>query len=128
MSSIFTKIIKREIPAEIIYEDDQVIAFLDIRPVNPGHLLVVPKKEVDQFQDLDTATYQAMMSAVHTMAKLLKEKLQSTRIGVVIYGFDVPHVHVHVIPMSTPGDIHLNHPPTSVEPEELKDMQQRLAN
>lgn len=125
MASIFTKIINREIPAEIIYEDEQVIAFLDIRPVNPGHLLVVPKQEVDQFQDLDEAIYLAVMKVVRKMARLVKDKLSPARVGVVIYGFDVPHVHVHVIPMDQPGRVRMEHA-AEVASEELAMMRERL--
>lgn len=126
MASIFTKIINREVPAQIIYEDEQTIAFLDIRPVNPGHILVVPKQEVDQFQDLDEETYQAAMRTARKMAKLLKSKLGSARVGLVVYGFDVPHAHVHVIPMDEPGMIKLAHPPQPAGDEELQAMKQKL--
>lgn len=109
MATIFTKIINREIPAHIIYEDDRTIAFLDIRPVNPGHMLVVPKQEVDQLQDLDDELYQALMATVKKMSRLLKDKLKPSRVGLVVYGFDVPHAHVHLIPMDRPGKVHLEH-------------------
>lgn len=125
MASLFTKIINREIPAEIIYEDEQTLAFLDIRPINPGHMLVIPKVEVDQFQDLDDETYQAVMTTVRRMAQLLKDKMQPERVGLVIYGFDVPHVHVHVIPMDEPGKIKLVHG-GEAEPEELARARQQL--
>lgn len=125
MASLFSKIINREIPAEIIYEDEQTLAFLDIRPINPGHMLVIPKVEVDQFQDLDEETYQAVMATVRRMAQLLKDKMQPQRVGLVVYGFDVPHVHVHVIPMDEPGKIKLVHG-DEVEPEELSRARQQL--
>lgn len=125
MASLFSKIINREIPAEIIYEDEQTLAFLDIRPINPGHMLVVPKVEVDQFQDLDEETYQAVMATVRRMAQLLKDKMQPQRVGLVVYGFDVPHVHVHVIPMDEPGKIKLVHG-DEAEPEELSRTRQQL--
>lgn len=127
MASIFTKIINREIPAQIIYEDEQTMAFLDVRPVNPGHLLVVPKKEVDQFQDLDIETYQAVMATVYKMANLLKEKLKPTRVGVVIYGFHVPHAHVQLIPMNEPGAIKLMHQ-EEVPEEDLEAMKEELTS
>lgn len=127
MASVFTKIINREIPAQIVYEDEQTLAFLDMRPINPGHMLVVPKQEVDQFQDLDSETYQAVMATVHKMANLLKEKLNSARVGVVIYGFDVPHAHVHVIPMDGPGAIQLVHQGEASE-EELKAVKEELTD
>lgn len=125
MASLFSKIINREIPAEIIYEDEQTLAFLDIRPINPGHMLVIPKVEVDQFQDLDEEAYQAVMATVRRMAQLLKDKMQPQRVGLVVYGFDVPHVHVHVIPMDEPGKIKLVHG-DEAEPEELSKARQQL--
>ncbi|MEX0668774.1 MAG: HIT family protein [Candidatus Saccharimonadales bacterium] len=125
MASIFTQIINKEIPAQVIYEDDLTIAFLDIRPVSPGHTLVVPKKEVDQFQDLDKKTYQATMDTVYKVAKILKDKLEPARIGTVIYGFDVLHVHVHVIPMDEPGAISMRHS-DPVETKYLEAMKNKL--
>ncbi|MEX0749030.1 MAG: HIT family protein [Candidatus Saccharimonadales bacterium] len=117
MSSIFTKIIQREIPAHIVYEDEMTLAFLDIRPVSEGHLLVVPKLEVDELQDLEPDMYQAVMTTVHKMARLLKEKLNPKRVGLVVYGFDVPHAHVHLIPMEGPGKIQLQHTEKVTEAE-----------
>lgn len=125
MASIFSKIINREIPAEIVYEDEQTLAFLDIRPINSGHMLVVPKHEIDQWVDLDEETYQAVMATVRKMAQLLKDKLQPERVGVVVYGFDVPHAHVHVIPMDQPGDIKLVHQ-EEVDPKELAAVRRQL--
>ncbi len=125
MASIFTQIINRELPAQIIHEDDLVIAFLDIRPVSPGHTLVVPKKEVDQFQDLDKKTYQATMDVAHKVAKLLKKKLDTKRVGMVVYGFDVPHAHIHLIPMDEPGLISMKHS-EPVEDKYLEAMKSKL--
>lgn len=125
MSSVFTKIINRELPAQIVYEDEQTIAFLDIRPVSRGHTLVVPKVEVDQFQDLDVDTYTTLMQTVHYVARIIKTKLQPQRVGVVIYGFDVPHVHVQLIPMDKPGLIQFQHG-EEVAPEELADVRAEL--
>ncbi|MBX4197519.1 HIT family protein [Candidatus Saccharibacteria bacterium] len=94
--SIFTKIIKGEIPSHKIYEDDKSIAFLDIHPKTPGHTLVVPKKPIDQFQDLPDEDYEAVMRTVKKVAQRLKQVLSPARIGVEIMGMDVPHAHVHV--------------------------------
>ena len=109
MSSIFTKIVNREMPAEIIYEDDKTLAFLDIRPVSPGHTLVIPKKEVDHLQDLEDDDYAAVMQTVKNLSQLIKYKLSPERVGMVVYGFDVPHAHVHLIPMDGPGKISMQH-------------------
>jgi histidine triad (HIT) family protein len=94
--SIFTKIIKGEIPSYKIYEDDKTLAFLDIHPKTPGHTLVIPKVQVDQFQDLSDKDYEAMMHTVKKVANRIKEVLKPKRVGVEIMGMDVPHTHVHV--------------------------------
>lgn len=103
--SIFTKIINREIPAEIIHETDNVIVFLDIHPIRPGHLLVVPKAEVDEWQNLDRDTYREVMDTAYDMANLLKEKLNPPRVGIIVQGFDVPHAHVQVTPLHEAQDV-----------------------
>jgi histidine triad (HIT) family protein len=99
--SIFTKIIKGEIPAHKIYEDDKTLAFLDIHPKTLGHALVVPKKQTDQFQDLPDEDYLALMQTVKKVAKRLKEVLGADRIGLQVMGTDVPHTHIHIFPFST---------------------------
>ncbi|MGZ6005240.1 MAG: HIT family protein [Candidatus Saccharimonadales bacterium] len=98
--SIFTKIIKGEIPAYKIYEDDKTLAFLDIHPAQTGHTLVVPKLQVAEFQDMSEADYQALMASVKKVAQRLKEVLKPKRVGLHVEGFDVPHVHVHVLPIN----------------------------
>ncbi len=99
--SLFTKIIKGEIPAFKIYEDAKTYAFLDIHPKTPGHVLVVPKAQVDQFMDLADEDYQALMATVKKVARRLREGLKAPRIGVEIIGVDVPHAHIHVFPFAT---------------------------
>lgn len=105
MDSIFTKIIKGEIPSHKIYEDDKTLAFLDIHPVNPGHVLVVPKQQIADFEQLDEELYQAVMKTVYKVARHIKEVIKPPRIGLVIAGFDVPHVHIHVFPTYKGSDI-----------------------
>src|ERR1041385_8079567 len=89
--SIFTKIIKGEVPSHKIYEDNKTYAFLDIHPKTPGHTLVVPKKQIDQFQDLPDEDYTALMQTVKRVAKRLKEVLGADRVGLEVIGVDVPH-------------------------------------
>lgn len=98
--SIFTKIIKGEIPCHKIYEDERTIAFLTIQPFAPAHTLVVPKKQVDQIWDLDDDEYQNLMSVVKKVGLHLRKVSGKDRVGVTVKGFDVPHVHVHLVPMS----------------------------
>ncbi len=99
--SIFSKIIRGEIPAYKIYEDDKTFAFLDIHPKQPGHTLVVPKKQVEFVWDLEDEDYQAVMRTVKKVALRLREVLRRPYVGEVVIGIDVPHAHVHVYPFST---------------------------
>ena len=124
MSSIFTKIINREIPAHIIYEDDKVIAFLDINPVQPGHTLVIPKTEVDHFQDLSDEDFQALMNAVKQLSAHLKKATGAKRACLKVEGFDVPHAHVHIIPANSGAEF--NAKPSSAYQDELAVLAKRL--
>lgn len=125
--SIFTKIIKGEVPAHKIYEDDFVIAFLDIHPIQPGHTLVVPKVQVDQFDDLDQDYYSALWQVVKRVAKAQKKAFHQARVGVQVFGLDVAHAHVHVFPFTTAGQ-YRNLPDFSVDPnqEELAEVANKL--
>ena len=99
--SIFTLIINGEVPCHKVYEDDRIIAFMDIHPIQPGHVLVVPKIQVDQFQDLPDEDYAALWIAVKKIAKKQKEVLKRGRVGIHVVGVDIPHTHVHVFPFDT---------------------------
>jgi histidine triad (HIT) family protein len=101
MTSIFTKIINREIPAHIIYEDDQTLAFLDINPVQPGHTLVVPKLEVNHLHELPEEDYAAVMITTKMLMGYLQEQMGTDRVCLKVEGFDVPHAHVHLIPANS---------------------------
>ncbi len=121
MSTLFSKIIAGEIPSYKIYEDDHVYAFLDINPIQKGHTLVVPKKEVDYLFDLGELEYDKLMHRVRYVAQILKAKLNCERVCVIVEGYAVPHAHVHLIPTDKPEDLdkHLAH---KVSEEELKEM------
>src|SRR3990167_11370382 len=97
--SIFTKIIKGEIPCHKIYEDDKTIAFLDINPLTYGHTLVVPKKQTNHLWDVGDEDYQYLMEIVKKVADRQREVIKPKRVGIVVEGFAVPHAHVHVFPM-----------------------------
>lgn len=99
--SVFTKIIKGDIPSHRVYEDDKTLAFLDIHPIQPGHVLVVPKKQVDEFQDLSDSDYTALWLTVKKVSRRLKEVTGRRRVGIHVIGIDVPHAHVHVFPFDT---------------------------
>jgi histidine triad (HIT) family protein len=99
--SIFTKIIKGDIPCHKIYEDDLTIAFLDIHPIKPGHTLVVPKEQVDHLWDLPDESYTAVMNTAKRVANKIREVTGAARVGVHVVGLDVPHAHVHLFPFNT---------------------------
>ena len=99
--TIFTKIVKGEIPAHKVYEDDRVLAFLDIHPAQPGHTLVIPKKQVEFIWDLEDEDYRAVMAAAKKVALRMREALNVRYVGEKIIGVDVPHAHVQLVPFNT---------------------------
>ena len=102
MPSIFTRIIDGEIPGRFVWRDEACVAFLDVRPLNRGHVLVVPRAEVDHWVDLDAETVSHLMAVAHRVAAAQQAAgLAPDRVGLMIAGFEVPHVHVHVVPIST---------------------------
>ena len=103
--SIFTRIINGEIPCHKIYEDDSVLAFLEVHPINPGHTLVVPKKQIDHIWDLDDEDYQYLWKISKKIALHIKNTLKCPRVGVVVEGFGVPHCHIHLIPIYQGNDL-----------------------
>lgn len=110
---IFCKIIKREIPAIKIWEDEKYLAFLDVNPINPGHTLLIPKKHTDYIFDLEDKEYSKLMLNAKKIAELLKRKLDSKRVCILVEGFGFPHVHIHLIPANK-GDL--------LNPEKAKPM------
>jgi len=105
MSTIFTKIIQGEIPSYKIAENEYCYAFLDINPNTPGHTLVVPKKEVDKIMDLDENSYLELMQFCRKIGRAMEKTLDCTRVGMAVIGLEVPHVHVHLIPLKEMEDI-----------------------
>ncbi len=105
MATLFSKIINREIPGYIVAEDDNHIAFLDIYPLTLGHALVVPKKEVDYIFDMDSKELADLMVFAQKVAKAMKKVVPCSRIGVSVIGLEVPHTHIHLVPINTVGDI-----------------------
>lgn len=103
--SIFTKIIKGDIPCYKLYEDDDVIAFLDVHPLRPGHTLVVPKVQIDHVWELDDALYHHVWTVAKQLSGRLQVTLQPVRVGVIVEGFGVPHAHVHLIPIDHADDL-----------------------
>ena len=105
MASIFTKIISGEIPSYKIYEDENYLAFLDINPNALGHTLCIPKKEIDEIFDLDDHTLSGLMIFSKKVAKAIKKAVVCKRVGISVIGLEVPHVHVHLIPINTMDDM-----------------------
>jgi histidine triad (HIT) family protein len=102
---IFCKIIKKELPANIVWENEEFISFLDIFPKVPGHTLVIPKKHEDYIFNLDDTTYLALLKHSKDIAVSLKKALNCQRVGVLVEGFAVSHTHVHLVPLNTPSDL-----------------------
>lgn len=126
MSSIFTKIIKREIPAYIVAEDEHHIAFLDINPVAIGHTLVVPKQEVDYIFDLEDTALSQLNLFVKKVAKGLEKAVPCRRIGISVIGLEVPHTHVHLVPLNSMQDINFSKPKLSPPKEELEQIAKQI--
>ena len=105
MPSIFSRIIDGDIPSRMLWEDDECVAFLDVRPLAPGHVLVVPRQETDQWTDLSPATTAHLTEVAQKIGRAQMSVFSPARIGLVIAGFEVPHAHVHVVPINGMGDL-----------------------
>ena len=127
MASIFTRIIDGEIPGRFVWKDDVCVAFLDVRPLARGHVLVVPRAEVDQWTDLDADTVTHLTSVAHRIGQAQKALLSPARIGLMIAGFEVPHVHVHVVPMNGMGDLDFAQADVSPDQADLDALREQLA-
>jgi histidine triad (HIT) family protein len=119
MATLFTRIIKGEIPCHKIAEDDRYLAFLDINPAAVGHTLVIPKAEVDYIFNLDDDTYSGLMLFAKRIAPALSKAVPCVRIGVAVIGLEVPHTHVHLIPLNSMNDINFSKPKLKPSQEEL---------
>lgn len=125
-TSIFTKIIKGDIPAYKVYEDERVLAFLDISPLAPGHTLVIPKVETDHLWDLDSELYLHVMSVAKQIAEQQRRVLNPKRVGIIVEGFEIPHAHVHVIPMNVGLKETVEQRPSNPSDNELAKMAEKL--
>ena len=108
MSTIFTKIVNKEIPCHLIKEDDRFLAFLDVMPLVEGHVLVIPKQEVDYIFDLEPELLGDLMKFAQTIAPAIKKAIPCKKIGVAVIGLEVPHAHVHLVPMNRMLDINFS--------------------
>jgi histidine triad (HIT) family protein len=127
MASIFTRIINGEIPCYKIAEDENFFAFLDINPLAEGHTLVIPKKEVDYIFDLDEDTYLGLHAFAKKVAKAIESVCECERIGVAVIGLEVPHAHIHLVPINHIGDIDFSKPKLVLKKEEFEKIAQNIA-
>jgi histidine triad (HIT) family protein len=120
MPTIFSKIISGEIPAYKVAESIDFLAFLDINPLAVGHVLVIPKKEVDYIFDLDEETYIGLQVFAKIVAEGMKQVIPCKKVGIAVIGLEVPHVHIHLIPMNEVGDLNFSRPKLQLSAEELE--------
>lgn len=128
MASIFTKIINGDIPAHIIAESDDFLAFLDIAPLQKGHTLVIPKKEIDYFFDLDDELLGDMMKFAKSVAEKIRNAYPCNRVGVSVIGLEVPHAHIHLVPINGMEDMNFSRPKLTLDEEELAEIAKRIKN
>ena len=126
MSSIFTKIVNSEILCYKVAEDEHHLAFLDVMPIAKGHTLVIPKKEVDLIFDLDEEEYKNLWAFAQKVAKKLKAAVPCVRVGVAVVGLEVPHAHIHLVPMNEIKDLNFMNERLKFTPEEYQEIQQEI--
>jgi diadenosine tetraphosphate (Ap4A) HIT family hydrolase len=126
MASIFTKIINRELPGRFVYEDDDVVAFLTIEPMTQGHTLVVPREEIDSWQDVDNAAFARVMSVSQLIGRAVCKAFKTERSGMIIAGLEVPHLHVHVFPTRSLSDFGFANVDHNPSPESLDKAQAKI--
>ena len=128
MASIFSKIAQGEIPCYRVAEDDRYLAFLDINPLVEGHVLVIPKEETDYLFDLNDTDLSGIMVFAKRVAKAIEKAVPCKRVGVAVIGLDVPHAHIHLIPIRNVDDVNFARPKLKLTPEELKSIAEKIAN
>jgi histidine triad (HIT) family protein len=127
MATIFSKIVNGEIPSYKIAEDENFFAFLDINPLAKGHTLVIPKTEVDYIFDLDEETYMGLQAFARKIAIALNKAIPCKKVGVAVLGLEVPHAHIHLVPMQSEQDINFANPKKKFSPEELEAIKNQIA-
>lgn len=127
MASIFSRIVAGEIPSYKVAEDDKHYAFLDISPVAPGHTLVIPKKEVDYLFDLADDEYESLQLFAKRVAAAMKSALPCKRIGVAVMGLEIPHAHIHLVPINKESDMNFFKEKLSLDPKDMADIAQSIA-
>lgn len=127
MATIFSRIVKGEIPSYKIAEDDRFYAFLDINPLAKGHTLVIPKAEVDYLFDLDPETLSGLMLFAQRVAKAIEKVVPCKRIGVAVLGLEVPHAHIHLVPLNKESDIDFHKAKLKLTQEEFTDLARKIS-
>ena len=128
MSSIFTKIVRKEIPSYKVHENDRFYAFLDINPLKKGHTLVIPKNEIDYIFDLESDEYQNLWSFAKIVANGMKKVISCKRISIVVMGLEVPHAHIHLVPLDNMNDINFNQPKLNLSSNEMQQIADKIRN
>jgi histidine triad (HIT) family protein len=128
MPSIFSKIINKEIPCYLIAENEEFIAFLDVNPLVKGHTLVVPKSEIDYIFDIDDNLLQRMILFSKDVAAKIKKNIPCKRVGISVIGLEVPHAHIHLIPINTIDDMIFSSPKLKLSNEELREIQNKITS
>lgn len=127
MASIFSKIVQGEIPSYKVAEDEHYYAFLDINPLQKGHTLVIPKKETDYLFDLPDEELAGLVVFAKKVAKAIGKSIPCQRVGVAVLGLDVPHAHIHLVPLNGEGDLNFSHPKKQFSPDEMNACAESIA-
>ena len=128
MSSKFTKIVRKEIPSYKVHENDRFYAFLDINPLKKGHTLVIPKNEVDYIFDLESDEYKNLWDFAKKVANGMQKVIDCKRISIVVMGLEVPHAHIHLVPLDNMNDINFNQPKLDLSSEEMQQIADKIRN
>lgn len=126
MSTVFTKIIEGEIPAYKIAEDDRFLAFLDVMPLVKGHTLVIPKKETDLIFDMETEEYKELWAFAQKVAVKVGKAIPCVRVGIAVVGLEVPHAHIHLVPLNSVGDLNFANERLKLSETEFRDIQEAI--
>ena len=126
MSSIFSKIVKGEIPAYKVAETDKFLAFLDVFPIAKGHTLIIPKKEVDYIFDVEEEDYKELWAFAKLVAKKVEQVIPCERIGIAVIGLEVPHAHIHLVPINDIGDLSFSRPKLKFSEEEMSAIAEKI--
>jgi histidine triad (HIT) family protein len=127
MGSVFSRIVAGEIPCYKVAESEQYLAFLDVQPIAKGHVLVIPKAEVDYIFDMPPAELSGLHLFAQEVARKLKSVVPCKRIGVAVIGLEVPHAHIHLVPMNSIGDLNFSNPRLRFTPEEMEELANSIA-